>query len=316
MEIIIIPGSCSSKTNWFDQIQHFTDLGHNVHFVDLPDKAEDLDKASKQLFASLWQTRTEIQKDFMKTGLHYTDDVESMLKDIQHKKRILPEERERGFEEVIKQESLIICHSMGGMQILNILSDPDLFNVIDKDTYDFISESHILFTQVPLKTCPSTHRYCEIFSSVFGPLLGLYSKHIFKATDSLLKKAKRAAQKNTLLKPLNWLNLTNHLSMVNSVLGKDPSCFKNLVNYYKDWDFMQKIASKKLSSYTDRYTFTTGDPDLFCNNEIIKEFAKLQGAKTINFPWSFHVPMHISWTQNTFNQIAMNLKNKSEITKA
>lgn len=323
--LIIIPGSCSSDTNWFDQIEYFTNHGFDVHLVNLPDISPSIEEASKKLFTKIWQARTELEKNYTISN----KENQPIIGKLNYSKSVLAGDRER--EEVFEPKedkpqmtNTIICHSMGGMQLLNIISHKNIFDAMDHKTFDFITSSNIFFIQVPLHDKKITIFLCKMISILCYPIMYLWSKFLFKAVDQALLKLKQSRNTNLLVKLFDSIGLINHLSIANSFLGTSPKQFRNLINYYIDWNLSdledkepeikteEKYIMKALPG-DDNYLpikdnisklsrkhffFSTGGPDMFCSSSRTRELVKKIEANRKDFPLSFHLPMHFPWCQD------------------
>jgi len=195
----------------------------------------------------------------------------------------------------------IVCHSMGGMQLLNLIRHKDLYQNLDPETYELIINSQIFFVQVPLVKRSFTIFLMKILGFILYPLTGFYSRYLFKKIDRFLFRIKKYFADHKILHYLRFFTILNQVSVLNTFLGTPPSRFYNLIEAYKDWDFLDEFKGK-LSKNTHNYHFSSGFPDLFCSTKNSESFTRLQGAKLKNFPWSFHMPMHIVFTQSSFHK--------------
>lgn len=274
MSVTIIPGSCSSKTNWFDQIRHFSN-GSEVNFLQLNIISGDVNESSEDLFLR--------------------------LKKVFSKKASSPNGRE-----------VIICHSMGGMLILNILRNKEIFYRVDPVTFNRLADSFIFFTQTPLKVSPWSLVFVKSLFKIGIPILNFYNKHCFDKLDKKITAIKERLEVEHInfdrqpLNPKAWMSfLFNIFSMLNSLLGTRPQVCENLIKIYEDWDVYSKDAlckwDKELRNRKN-FFFTAGSPDMFCETERIVNFAKHIGAQVKHFPVNCHNPMHLMWSQKTYHQ--------------
>ncbi len=308
--LIIIPGSCSAKTIWYDQVQFFKEHGFNVKYFKLPCSKETLHEASKDLFNRIWQHRSELAK--ASPQRKRKTENQTLKKELVSARDYLSEERSRELpsSKIKKEENVIICHSMGGMQLLNILMNKEYYSTLDEETYYFIEDSQIFFCQVPLKYRKTTIRLCRLMSSIFNLAMEWHIVNAYTRVDNFLFELKKKSHSKSklFLEILDMLGVINHLSIFNAFLGTSPKNFNNLISYYENWNIYDSkpsgakyikdsISEKKRK----RYFFSTGSPDAFCDIKRTEHFAHELGANLKAFPMSFHLPMHIPWTEDAFN---------------
>lgn len=266
MEIIIIPGSCSSRTNWFDQINYFEKHGHIVHYVDLPSHSHEINECSRLLFENI-----------------------------------------KNLKEHIKDRTFL-CHSMGGMLILNILRNKEIFKSLCEETYNYIKYSKIFFIQVPLQKKDPTLEQCSKLYKILKPVFSSYHDSLFPKLDKRIWSLKRSIYDSQPLSKIDAFGILNMGSMLNSFFGLPPEKVENLIACYEDWDIFDENYVRLIEEFksdsekpTEDYFFTYGEPDIFCNSKLIQKFATNLGANLKKFSWSFHNPMHIGWCQDEFH---------------
>ncbi len=300
-QLIIIPGSCSTKSNWLDQILHFTAHGYDVKFLDLDaHKYRTLVECASSLF-------TKLKYAIQQTPENVEFDVEELFEDLD-----------------AAPDRVILAHSMGAMLLLKILSEPKLFAGQDAETYRAIQNSRIFFLQVPLHVNKTILAIMNVVKYLTYPFFFVYNWLFFRPFDFILVNLKHGIQH--LLEPLrSILGLPlNILLMTNSFLGATLGELFNLVNYYKHWSefslegffaaknqamfdqAMMQSASNTIHRFDIRaakhYHFTVGHPDIFCDNDLAIKFASELGANVLELNMGFHNPQHMFWTQEILHR--------------
>lgn len=261
-EIIIIPGACSSESNWFDQIEYFNSHGYKVYFLDLlACDCKDMKTCAEQLLIRL-------EKIF----------VES------------------------KEAKFIYAHSMGGMLLLKVLFQPELFPNFSKEFLHKLFSSQIVFIQPPLQM-----RTLPYFMYVQGrPLILTFvfiHRHLvyfwFNALLVRLKKNIAPVKRHSIILVILDLFLNLGL-MFNSCAGTRVEEFYNLIEYYKEWknfDFEKCISEEIQHTNFKNFYFTCGSPDSFENRTKLEKLVKILGARIFKMPLGFHSPQHFFWWQ-------------------
>lgn len=299
--LIIIPGSCSNESNWFDQIHHFEELGYEVNFLDLEAyKSKTLVESAINLFNRL---KTILAKKS-------SDDIEDLF-------------------ENIDDQVVIMAHSMGAMLLLKILSEPKFYRGEDEQTYNTISRAKIIFIQVPLKVNRKLLDLLGFFKFWFYPLLFIYRLTIHGILDRVLIFLKKLSKKNISHPIFKASALPLNLALMhNSLWGAKIDEFGNLINYYKHWDdfslesffadagennFAKAMMNSSESAISRfdlnaslNYYFTVGDPDIFCDSGLIRDFANKLGAQVLELDPGFHSPQHMPWCQDKLHGIIHN----------
>lgn len=301
MQLIIIPGSCSAKSNWFDQIHFFESAGYQVKFLDLDaHKHGTLMECSTDLFVKLKYALQSVE---------------------------------------LGAETVILAHSMGAMLLLKILSESQYYRNESPETFAKIEQAKLVFIQVPLNVNRSLLSILNVVQYILYPFFLIYHLSVFKLMEWILLTAKKFLR--FIIKPLknNFLHylaqpvfnlfdlFLNIMLMMNAFLGSKPQEFANLINYYRQWDefslegffankqeamFSRAImqqAENTLNCFdanaAKNYHFTTGSPDFFCDSILIKQFASDIGANVFHLGPGFHNPQHIFWTQEKLHKEIM-----------
>ncbi len=318
-QLIIIPGSCSAQSNWFDQIDFFESIGYEVRFLNLDaHKHKTLIECSSDLFLKLkyaLQTRVEPDAD--------DEDIESMFEDLDtiHEP---------------SSETVILAHSMGAMLLLKILSESQYYRNESLETFTKLEQSKLVFIQVPLNVNRPLLVVLSAVQYITYPFFFIYHHTIFGLFEKLLLTAKRLLIsmekpfKDNFLRYItmpifNLINLLlNIMLMNNAFLGSKPQEFANLIHYYKQWDefslegffankeesmfsrAMMQRAESTLNRFdmkaAKNYHFTTGSPDPFCDSILVKQFANELGANVLDLGYGFHNPQHVFWTRDKLHK--------------
>jgi predicted alpha/beta hydrolase family esterase len=233
----------------------------------------------------------------------------------------------------LRDDAVILCHSMGAMFILKILSEPQYFRSENPELYARIVNSRIIFLQVPLHVNELLLTSMGLFQFLFYPVFFVYNLLIFPVVDfvlMLIKYLVAIAEKLVLRVPglkylLAWIfkpvNLLLNLCLVtNTFWGTKPSEFMNVVKFYKQWrDFSldgffaadlagssfdravigatENTMAKFDRSNVGNYVFTTCVTDWFCEPRLTQDFARRLGAEVKELNFGFHSPQHCFWHQ-------------------
>ncbi len=320
-QLIIIPGSCSAKSNWFDQIHFFESIGYNVKFLDLDaHKHRTLIECSTDLFLKLkYALQTTIEPDDDITDA----DIETMFKSA----------------ETINNpdsDTVILAHSMGAMLLLKILSESKYYRNENPETFAKLEQSKLIFIQVPLSINRSLLSLLNTVQYSLYPFFFIYHHTVFGLIERMLLTTKKLLRSLTnhfrnsflryIIQPtVNLFDLLlNIMLMNNAFLGSKPHEFANLINYYKQWDefslegffadkdeamFSRAMMNRAESTIcrfdtnaTKNYHFTTGSPDPFCDSILVKQFAAELGANVLDLGYGFHNPHHVFWTQDKLHK--------------
>ncbi len=321
-QLIIIPGSCSAKSNWFDQIHFFESIGYEVKFLNLDaHKHRTLIECSSDLFLKLkYALQPRIGPDDDVTEI---ENIEDMFEDVDTINNP-------------KSDTVILAHSMGAMLLLKILSEPKYYRNENPETFAKLEQAKLVFIQVPLNVNRSLLPVLNALQYLVYPFFFVYHHTIFGLIEGMLltikKLFKSIANKLRRISFLKYITpvfnvldlLLNIMLMNNAFLGSKPNEFANLINYYKQWDefslegffadkneamfsrAMMKRAESTLNHFniqaTKNYHFTTGHPDPFCNSILVKQFATELGANVLDLGYGFHNPQHVFWNQDKLHQ--------------
>jgi hypothetical protein len=90
-----------------------------------------------------------------------------------------------------------------------------------------------------------------------------------------------------------------------SAWGTHPQVFKNLINYYEEWEKYSPLSMDDTSVLWMPKDFniniTVSNSDIFCDKNDSLKLAELLNAKVKEFDWTFHNPMHFPWSQKEFH---------------
>lgn len=258
MKVVIVPGSCSTKTNWLDQELYFSSLGYEYCFCELEAyRFTSFSECANNIFRQL-QLECEKQS---------------------------------------KPNNSIVTHSMGGMLILYILANEKIYKKIDPETFDFIINSNLFFVQVPVKASQRVKITFDIIKWLFLPIMFVHSGLFFRVIDDVLAKTKRLfAKPHTILNLLSITNSVFGTSpkgfwnLIEYYKNLDFTIFNN-VKPITTTPYQNSHQNKS------NIFFSTGFPDYFCDGSDTQNFAKLLNAEVKDFPWSFHNPMYFTWSQ-------------------
>ncbi len=271
-KLIIIPGSCSHVSNWFDQIEFARQEGFNVVFLKLEaDKFKNFSACADNLFH--------------KIALHFQSDQETVI--LAHSMgsmlllKILSGFHDYTAKDQYTYEKIISSRLIFLQMPINL----------HRKIYFALNIFKYLIYPVQL-----IHSF--LFKGIFAWLLLLPKKLLFS-----LRRFSRFSTSKIFFDVLD--SFINQALILNGVLGTKPWEFFNLVRYY--WQF-GIFTAKGFDIEFDRnkaqnYFFTYGDPDYFCEVEATHKLAEIIGAKIAYMPFSMHNPQHMFWCRDKVNEL-------------
>ena len=302
--LIIIPGSVASEANWLDQRILAEKLGFDLHFVHL--------------------------HKYRRLGSDdHHDDVICSAEDLQGAADNVYGKLENIFKEESDRETIIVSHSLGGMFLLKILHDLEKYQ--DSATWNLIFNSKVIFTQVPLDFKEKVFNKFDKSKELLKFLTSVNRKFIYQPIDKLLTGLKKISEKpradlvlqkqfqdigiqdEVILFFLSGINLFLNLALMhNTFWSVEASEAKNVLKQYQEWQefSLDKVVENFNRQKLDptKFLLTTGDFDLFCDMSKTDELATKLGIEVKHFPWSFHSPQHITWSQFELNKLIFGLK--------
>ena len=274
-KLIIIPGAGSSELNWLDQLIYFEEKQWQKHF------------------------------------LHYQAEEHLNFQDCADALSInLTEILKAGFS--IKEDSIIlIAHSMGAMLLLKILTDnssPEKFSQIKS----LLKNTNIFLIQPPARTNIKLLKFLKTSQGLISTIMKLHQPlkeplvewlreiKLKNANAELLAEGSKIGDRK-FLTDLIWILGAMHIS----AWGTHPQVFKNLMNYYEEWENHSPLSmddSNVLWMPKDfNINITVSNSDIFCDKNDSLKLAELLNAKVKEFDWTFHNPMHFPWSQKEFH---------------
>jgi hypothetical protein len=269
-KLIIIPGSCSHISNWFDQIENARQEGFTVVFLQL-----DADK-----FKSFSDCADNL---FQKLSLHFQTEQETVI--LAHSMgSMLLLKILSGFHDYTAKDHYTYQKIISSRLIF--LQMP-----INLHKKIFLALNVFKFLIYPVQFVHSIF-FKEIFAWFF-----LLPKKILLA----LRKYPRFSGCKKFFDVLD--TIINQALILNGVLGTKPREFFNLVRYY--WQFGIFTASgfdiEFDKNKAQNYFFSYGDPDYFCEVESTHKLAEFLGAQLAYMPFSMHNPQHMFWCRDRVN---------------
>lgn len=209
----------------------------------------------------------------------------------------------------------IISHSMGAMSLLKILLDKEYFQKRSFETYQQISQSRLVFIQVPVLVKRPVLNFMRFLRIFAAPILFLHRYLITSWLNPLLIVIKKLFFKSpkSIKTPVDFI--TNVILMHNSAWGTPVKELWRLVDFYSQWDDYcyenlnltdtrtEQIVNSSFKDtafnveFTNRYFFTTGDPDQFCDDSLTRVLINKIGATELPLAMGFHSPHHMPWHQ-------------------
>ncbi|NQY81189.1 MAG: hypothetical protein HRT47_12855 [Candidatus Caenarcaniphilales bacterium] len=264
--ILIIPGAGSSKLNWLDQFIEFEEQGLKTFFLDY--------------FA-------EYHRDFF-----------SLINESKYKLY-------EYFHLSIKKDDLqdiIVAHSMGAMKIVSILKD--LTSSASKSKEDqFLLEnlkkSKIVLVQMPILTKNQVLSSLKSVSGMASLMIKAHEPFKDSVSDFLSDfKLKSRFLPNPIknIFDMLWILSAMHISAYTT----PEKAFTNMVDFYDSWNLLESNIYQALRDFNIH--MTVSNSDFFVDKEEALKFAEIISAKTKDFDWTFHNPMHFPWSQKEFNE--------------
>jgi predicted alpha/beta hydrolase family esterase len=287
-KLIIIPGAGSSELNWLDQLIYFEEKQWQKHF------------------------------------LHYQSEEHLSFHDCANALSInLTEILKAGFS--IKEDSIIlIAHSMGAMLLLKILTDNSSPEQL-LEIKSLLKNTNIFLIQPPARTNPKLLKFLKTSQGLISTIMKLHQPlkeplaewlreiKLKNANAELLAEGTKIGDRK-FLTDLIWILAAMHVS----AWGTHPEVFKNLVNYYEEWEKYSPLtvfaneepmkynpSDESSSPFTELHDFniniTVSNSDIFCDKNDSLKLAELLNARVKEFDWTFHNPMHFPWSQKEFH---------------
>jgi hypothetical protein len=271
-KLIIIPGSCSHISNWFDQIEYARTKGFTIVFLRLDaDKFRDFSDCADNLFH--------------KISLHLNAEQETVI--LAH-----------------SMGSMLLLKILSGFQHYTA-KDHYAYEKIISSRLIFLQMPINLHKKIYLAlnifkffVYPIQLFYSFLLKEIFAWFLLLPKKIIL-----FLRKFKKIDPAKKFLDVLD--SVINQGLILNGVLGTKPWEFFNLVRYY--WQFgiftAQGFDIEFDRNKAKNYFFTYGDPDYFCEEESTHKLAEFMGANLVHMPLSMHNPQHMFWCRDKVNEL-------------
>lgn len=296
-KIIIIAGSCSGKSNWFDQINYYKNLGYEVNFMEIDaGGAASLLDASSNLFLKLKYKLKEPA-----VIVSHSMGAMLLLKILSEPKFYVNENQEL-YQNIIRSR-------------LIFLQVPLHVNALILGILDIVK----------YLIAPILFLYSLIVFPVIDFILVIF-KYLLAIIDKLVSGLFLKYPSWILLKPLNLL--FNFFLVVNTFWGTKPKEFFNVIKFYRQWrDFALDgfFANEQVGNAFDKammgavkntmfkfdrsnarnYFFTHGFTDVFCDPGLIQRFAKQLGANLLALNYGFHSPQHCFWHQEAINNLVL-----------
>ena len=274
-KLIIIPGAGSSELNWLDQLIYFEEKQWQKHFL---------------------HYQSEEHLSFHDCANALSTNLTEILK--------------AGFS--IKEDSIIlIAHSMGAMLLLKILTDnssPEKFSQIKS----LLKNTNIFLIQPPARTNIKLLKFLKTSQGLISTIMKLHQPlkeplvewlreiKLKNANAELLAEGSKIGDRK-FLTDLIWILGAMHIS----AWGTHPQVFKNLMNYYEEWENHSPLSMDDSSVLWMPKDFniniTVSNSDIFCDKNDSLKLAELLNAKVKEFDWTFHNPMHFPWSQKEFH---------------
>jgi hypothetical protein len=294
-QLIIIAGSCSGKSNWFDQINYYKNQGYQVEFFEVDaGGANSLLEAASNLFSRL---KHRVKQNT--TILSHSMGSMLLLKILSEPKFYASVNPEL-YRNIVNSKLIFLqvplhvnALALWILDILKYFFYPFLF------VYNLVVFPVIDFFLLMLKT-----------------LMAILEKLIavgFMKYPAML-----------IFKPMALF--LNMFLVINTFWGTKPREFFNVIKFYKQWqDFaldgffakeqngtafdkamigatentMARFDRSNVSNYYFTHCFT----DFFCDPGLTKVFANRLGANSKSLNYGFHNPQHCFWHQGAINQL-------------
>jgi hypothetical protein len=213
---------------------------------------------------------------------------------------------------------------MGAMLLLKILTDnssPEKLLEIKA----LLKNTNIFLIQPPARTNTKLLKFLKTSQGLISTIMKLHQPlkepvaewlreiKLKNANAELLKEGSKAGDRKFLV-DLMWILAAMHIS----AWGTHPQVFKNLMNYYEEWENYSPLSvlaneepmkynpsDESRSLFTELHDFniniTVSNSDIFCDKNDSLKLAELLNAKVKEFDWTFHNPMHFPWSQKEFH---------------
>jgi predicted alpha/beta hydrolase family esterase len=262
------------------------------------------------------------EKQWQKHFLHYQAEEHFNFHDCADALAInLTEILKAGFS--IKEDSIIlIAHSMGAMLLLKILTDNSNSEKL-LEIKLLLKNTNIFLIQPPARTNTKLLKFLKTSQGLISTIMKLHQP----LKEPVAEGSKIGDRK--FLVDLMWILAAMHIS----AWGTHPQVFKNLINYYEEWENYSPLTmfanndrsvhedheddenaeigvslhahNELLSRFTELHDFniniTVSNSDIFCDKNDSLKLAELLNAKVKEFDWTFHNPMHFPWSQKEFH---------------
>jgi hypothetical protein len=301
-KLIIIPGAGSSQLNWLDQLIYFEEKQWQKHFLHYQSEEHlSFHDCANALAINL----TEI----LKAGFSIKED------------QIQQQSNNNSLTEINK--NILIAHSMGAMLLLKILTDNSNSEKL-LEIKLLLKNTTIFLIQPPARTNTKLLKFLKTSQGLISTIMKLHQPlkepvaewlreiKLKNANAELLTEGSRMGGKK-FLTDLIWILAAMHIS----AWGTHPQVFKNLINYYEEWEnynplsvlankeSMKYPGDESRSPFTDLHDFniniTVSNSDIFCDKNDSLKLAELLNARVKEFDWTFHNPMHFPWSQKEFH---------------
>jgi hypothetical protein len=299
-KLIIIPGAGSSELNWLDQLIYFEEKQWQKHFLHY--QAEEhfnFHDCADALAINL----TEI----LKAGFSIKEDD------------IL--QQSNNSSQIELNKNILIAHSMGAMLLLKILTDNSNSEKL-LEIKLLLKNTNIFLIQPPARTNTKLLKFLKTSQGLISTIMKLHQPlkepvaewlreiKLKNANAELLAEGSKIGDRKFLV-DLMWILAAMHIS----AWGTHPQVFKNLINYYEEWENYSPLTmfanndhrahNELLSRFTELHDFniniTVSNSDIFCDKNDSLKLAELLNAKVKEFDWTFHNPMHFPWSQKEFH---------------
>ncbi len=289
-KLIIIPGAGSSELNWLDQLIYFEEEQWQKHFLHY--QAEEhlnFQDCADALSINL----TEI----LKAGFSIQEDC--------------IQQQSNNNSQIELNKNILIAHSMGAMLLLKILTDnssPEKFSQIKS----LLKNTNIFLIQPPARTNIKLLKFLKTSQGLISTIMKLHQPlkeplvewlreiKLKNANTELLAEGSKIGDRK-FLTDLIWILGAMHIS----AWGTHPQVFKNLMNYYEEWENHSPLSMDDSSVLWMPKDFniniTVSNSDIFCDKNDSLKLAELLNAKVKEFDWTFHNPMHFPWSQKEFH---------------
>jgi len=322
-KLIIIPGAGSSELNWLDQLIYFEEKQWQKHFLHYQSEEHlSFHDCANALSINL----TEI----LKAGFSIKEDCsQEQSQDIELNNNLKTE----------LNKNILIAHSMGAMLLLKILTDNSSSEKL-LEIKLLLKNTNIFLIQPPARTNTKLLKFLKTSQGLISTIMKLHQPlkepvaewlreiKLKNANAELLAEGSKIGDRKFLV-DLMWILGAMHIS----AWGTHPQVFKNLINYYEEWENYSPLTmfanndrsvhedheddenaefgvslhphNELLSQFTELHDFniniTVSNSDIFCDKNDSLKLAELLNAKVKEFDWTFHNPMHFPWSQKEFH---------------